>query len=419
MQESPHNENRTSISLPSSNRQASVTLGPRGPVSYSVGTSGNPRASPREQSRSMLNQLEPSVSSPQPAVLRAPARHIPNVLPNRELITTLRSFKPDEKKTIFTAGFFSPRRPNSAIPAQLENSTRFSRDNVSGGNSIRTYAGSSTARDRSSVANQSDNIELEIHSKARSSDEANPPSHESQLGLTSRPFKPNTSNDKFLDSNSAPSTSRRTSNPNSSRTSMSRPPTPLGSSTIRRMRQSFKISRDGRTRADFVDLGNTPGEEREDFEWAAQAKSHNILPPVADEHPSLQRNHSVVVAGSGWDGKGTLVMSASGKPTRRYKLHPGSNRFFLRGRILTSRDSIWTFVGSLGVAVCLPVLFLVFNAGWLWQHYEGGGGKAVVIIFAYFTLMYWVNMLRTAWSDPGICELPSLPPTTDVTVPLG
>lgn len=284
---------------------------------------------------------------------------------------------------------------------------------------------------RHSRVSTADSVELEIRSKPRSSQDDDPPSQESQQGLTSQQARPIPSREGLLPASSdGPSQSarKRTSYAESSCTNTTRPTSPLSPSSHhvhpnhsirRKMRESFRSSRDGRARSEFLDLGQTPEQEREDYEWAAQAKAHSLLPPAADDeeivdeaaHRASATHHVVGVEGSGWDGKGSLVMNDKGKPTRRYKLHPGSNRFFLRGRILTSRDSIWTFAGSVAVAVSLPVLFLVFNAAWLWHDYAAGGGKAVVILFSYFTVMMWINMLRTAWSDPGICAQLSFPPS--------
>lgn len=170
---------------------------------------------------------------------------------------------------------------------------------------------------------------------------------------------------------------------------------------VRNLRNSFQnntANRDSRgsRRSDYIDVATpepdhtTADDEDQDVAWAAEGKSHQILQ----------------VEGDGWSGKGDLMLDDKGRTMRRYKLHPGSNKFFLRGRILTSRDSIWTFVGTLTVALVLPIGFLVFNAEWLWNDWQGGagGGKAVVILFAYLALMMLVNMLRASCSDPGICS---------------
>ncbi|GAA5961039.1 hypothetical protein JCM8115_002667 [Rhodotorula mucilaginosa] len=89
------------------------------------------------------------------------------------------------------------------------------------------------------------------------------------------------------------------------------------------------------------------------------------------------------------------------KPVRNYRLHQGTNRFFLDGRCMTSGDSILPLVGSSIVAFALPALFWAFNGPWLWHHL-GAGGKAIVFVFLVLVLFMWSSMARTALSDPGI-----------------
>ncbi|KWU42459.1 zf-DHHC-domain-containing protein [Rhodotorula sp. JG-1b] len=92
------------------------------------------------------------------------------------------------------------------------------------------------------------------------------------------------------------------------------------------------------------------------------------------------------------------------QPVRNYRLHQGTNRFFLDGRCMTSGDSVLPLVGSSIVAVLLPALFWPFNGPWLWNHLGagGGGGKATVFVFLVLVLLMWSSMARTALSDPGI-----------------
>ncbi|GAA5982530.1 hypothetical protein JCM10908_006686 [Rhodotorula pacifica] len=88
---------------------------------------------------------------------------------------------------------------------------------------------------------------------------------------------------------------------------------------------------------------------------------------------------------------------------RNYRLHQGTNRFFLGGRCMTSGDSIWPLVASSAIAVLMPGLFWAFNGPWLWHHLgQGGGGKASLFVFLALVLVMWASMARTAFSDPGI-----------------
>jgi hypothetical protein len=81
------------------------------------------------------------------------------------------------------------------------------------------------------------------------------------------------------------------------------------------------------------------------------------------------------------------------KPVRNYRLHQGTNRFFLDGRCMTSGDSILPLVGSSIVAFALPALFWAFNGPWLWHHL-GAGGKAIVFVFLVLVLFMWSSMVR-------------------------
>lgn len=119
------------------------------------------------------------------------------------------------------------------------------------------------------------------------------------------------------------------------------------------------------------------------------------------------------------------VLDEKGRKLRNYQLHPGSNRFFLAGRLVSSKDNPVPFTVSLCIAIALPGAFFAFTAPYLWQHL-GGGGKASIFIFAWLAGMMITSMVRfpfllapvltealippvfffgqcrTAWTDPGI-----------------
>ncbi|GAA5964578.1 hypothetical protein JCM21900_001905, partial [Sporobolomyces salmonicolor] len=95
------------------------------------------------------------------------------------------------------------------------------------------------------------------------------------------------------------------------------------------------------------------------------------------------------------------ITGPTGHALRNYQLHPGGNRFFLAGRLLSSRDNPWPFTVSLALAVVMPGLFFAFSGPFLWEHL-GGGGKASIFIFLYLCLVMWSSMMKTAWTDPGI-----------------
>jgi hypothetical protein len=85
----------------------------------------------------------------------------------------------------------------------------------------------------------------------------------------------------------------------------------------------------------------------------------------------------------------------------------GNNRFLCSGRLITSGDSPFPFLASFAVVLFLPAIFLAFESQWLWSSsstngFGNSGGKALVIIFSYTTLVMWSSMLRTSLRDPGI-----------------
>jgi hypothetical protein len=62
-----------------------------------------------------------------------------------------------------------------------------------------------------------------------------------------------------------------------------------------------------------------------------------------------------------------------------------------------SADSPLAFYTSFLVAIFLPVLFIVFNADWLWHTNEGGPrwGKALLVVVAVGAVAVWVLMVRS------------------------
>ncbi|KAK4702744.1 hypothetical protein P7C70_g3473, partial [Phenoliferia sp. Uapishka_3] len=95
------------------------------------------------------------------------------------------------------------------------------------------------------------------------------------------------------------------------------------------------------------------------------------------------------------------VVDEKGRKVRNYKLHPGANRFFLAGRLVSSKDNPTPFIISLCLAIVLPILFFAFSGPFLWHHL-GGGGKSSIFIFVWLTGLMVTSMCKTAWTDPGI-----------------
>ncbi|KAG6820644.1 hypothetical protein H0H93_013843 [Arthromyces matolae] len=88
------------------------------------------------------------------------------------------------------------------------------------------------------------------------------------------------------------------------------------------------------------------------------------------------------------------------KPIRKYSLHPSRNHFFLSGRLLTGGDTPFAFLACLCVVFGLAGLWFSTTCVFWWNH--SAGGKAIVIIGAYFAALVLSTMLTTATSDPGI-----------------
>lgn len=88
-------------------------------------------------------------------------------------------------------------------------------------------------------------------------------------------------------------------------------------------------------------------------------------------------------------------------PIKRWSLHPSRNRFFLGGRILTGGDAPWAFIGALSIVLGMAGVYSSTTAVWWWRN-QGVGGKVLVVITAYFSLVTISSMLVTAFTDPGI-----------------
>ncbi|KAI8641437.1 DHHC palmitoyltransferase-domain-containing protein [Parasitella parasitica] len=85
------------------------------------------------------------------------------------------------------------------------------------------------------------------------------------------------------------------------------------------------------------------------------------------------------------------------QPYRNYQIFPGSTRFLLGGRLVTSRD-YRAFIAALFILISPTVLFAVFTCPFLWNQVH----PAVPIVFAYLFVLSLISMLKTSWTDPGI-----------------
>ncbi|KAI9057937.1 hypothetical protein FKP32DRAFT_1582950 [Trametes sanguinea] len=93
-----------------------------------------------------------------------------------------------------------------------------------------------------------------------------------------------------------------------------------------------------------------------------------------------------------------ILDSRTGKPMRKYQLHPSRNRFFLGGRLLTGGDSPWAFVASLIVVLGITGVWFGTTCVWWWLNES----PAVAAVGAYMCLLTISSMFATAFRDPGI-----------------
>ncbi|KAH9952102.1 DHHC palmitoyltransferase-domain-containing protein [Amylocystis lapponica] len=93
-----------------------------------------------------------------------------------------------------------------------------------------------------------------------------------------------------------------------------------------------------------------------------------------------------------------VVDPQTGKPVRKWQLHPSRNRFFLDGRLMTGGDSPWAFIASLTVVLGISGIYFGTTCVWWWHHES----PAVAVIGAYMCLLTISSMFVTAFRDPGI-----------------
>ncbi|TFK92293.1 hypothetical protein K466DRAFT_595340 [Polyporus arcularius HHB13444] len=93
-----------------------------------------------------------------------------------------------------------------------------------------------------------------------------------------------------------------------------------------------------------------------------------------------------------------IIDSKTGKPMRKWQLHPSRNRFFLGGRLLTGGDSPWAFIASLTLVLTISGIYFGTTCVWWWQNES----PAVAAVGAYMCLLTISSMFATAFRDPGI-----------------
>ncbi len=86
-----------------------------------------------------------------------------------------------------------------------------------------------------------------------------------------------------------------------------------------------------------------------------------------------------------------IIDSKTGKPMRKWQLHPSRNRFFLGGRLLTGGDSPWAFIASLTLVLTISGIYFGTTCVWWWQNES----PAVAAVGAYMCLLTISSMFAT------------------------
>lgn len=126
---------------------------------------------------------------------------------------------------------------------------------------------------------------------------------------------------------------------------------------------------------------------------ASTPDTSRTAPIPAGYKPKLSRSKSIQVENEKQYPFAVPMYTPHGQIIRRWQLHPSRNRFTLRGHILTGGDSPWAFIVTFAVACAISGLWFATTCQWWWSQ-EGVGGKVLVCIGGYLSLLVFSNMLK-------------------------
>ncbi|KAI0054010.1 hypothetical protein FA95DRAFT_1551803 [Auriscalpium vulgare] len=86
---------------------------------------------------------------------------------------------------------------------------------------------------------------------------------------------------------------------------------------------------------------------------------------------------------------------------RNYELHPSSNRWFWKGRLLTGGDTPWAFIGTFALVLGISGVWFGTTCVW-WWHNES---PAVAIVGAYLCLLTISLQLSTVRLNSVSCDV--------------
>lgn len=156
-----------------------------------------------------------------------------------------------------------------------------------------------------------------------------------------------------------------------------------------------KTSLGGPHQAHRIGLGQNPLDPRHSRN-SAMLSTHTRTSMLSASHspspdPSFIPNPPPVPPGSYPLSAVPAINPATGKPLRKYQLHPSRNGFLFGGRLLSGGDTPWAFFASFSLWLVIGALWFGTTAVW-WWHEES---PAVAAVGGYMALLTVSCMLAT------------------------